>query len=214
MARRLNASRMRVTISPRARRNILVGTLALLAFGLAVIVTAYTRACAGNSCPSIEELGGYDPNQASKVYAADGRLITDYGLERRTVVPLKQMSPAVAAAFLAVRGQALLPASRHRLVPLLRRDQEQHLQVPGGGGLLHHHHAARPEPLARRHQRTSDKGSGVAQDPRIAQVAREIEAKYAKDKILELYLNQIDLGNGAYGVEAAAQRYFGKSVRA
>jgi penicillin-binding protein 1A len=48
---------------------------------------------------------------------------------------------------------------------------------------------------------------------REAHVAREIEAKYPKDKILELYLNQIDLGNRAYGVEAASQRYFGKSVR-
>jgi penicillin-binding protein 1A len=46
-----------------------------------------------------------------------------------------------------------------------------------------------------------------------AKVARAIEARYKKDKILELYLNQIYLGNGAYGVETAAQRYFGKSVR-
>ena len=48
---------------------------------------------------------------------------------------------------------------------------------------------------------------------REAHVAREIERKYPKDKILEIYLNQIPLGNGAYGVEAASQRYFGKSVR-
>jgi penicillin-binding protein 1A len=44
-------------------------------------------------------------------------------------------------------------------------------------------------------------------------VAREIERKFDKKKILELYLNQINLGNGAYGVETASQRYFGKSVR-
>jgi penicillin-binding protein 1A len=44
-------------------------------------------------------------------------------------------------------------------------------------------------------------------------VARAIEAKYDKDKILELYLNQIPLGNGSYGVETAAQRYFGKSAK-
>ena len=44
-------------------------------------------------------------------------------------------------------------------------------------------------------------------------MALEIEAHYAKDKILELYLNQIDLGNRAFGVEAASQRYFGKSAR-
>src|SRR5690349_19512372 len=46
-----------------------------------------------------------------------------------------------------------------------------------------------------------------------AKVARAIEQKYDKKKILELYLNQIDLGHGAYGVETASQRYFGKSVR-
>jgi len=45
-----------------------------------------------------------------------------------------------------------------------------------------------------------------------AKVARQIEQRYSKDKILELYLNQINLGNGAYGVETASQRYFGKSV--
>ena len=46
-----------------------------------------------------------------------------------------------------------------------------------------------------------------------AKVARDIETRFEKDKILELYLNQIDLGSGAHGVEAASQRYFGKSVR-
>ena len=88
MAVRQLLDRLRISLSPRARRNVLVGFLAVVAFGLAVLVAAWTRACAGNSCPSIAELGGYDPNQASKVYAADGRLITDLGLERRTVVPL------------------------------------------------------------------------------------------------------------------------------
>src|SRR6266850_738487 len=44
-------------------------------------------------------------------------------------------------------------------------------------------------------------------------VARGIDARYSKDRILELYLNQIDLGNGAHGVETAAQRYFGKSAK-
>ncbi|HMA23821.1 MAG TPA: PBP1A family penicillin-binding protein, partial [Gemmatimonadaceae bacterium] len=44
-------------------------------------------------------------------------------------------------------------------------------------------------------------------------VARAIEQRFSKDKILELYLNQINLGNGAYGIETAAQRYFGKSVK-
>src|SRR4030042_5844647 len=91
----------RTRLSPRARRNLLVGILAAVAFGLAVLMAAWSRACAGNACPSIEELGGYDPDPASKVYAADGRLITDLGLERRTVIPLGEMSPYVKTAFLA-----------------------------------------------------------------------------------------------------------------
>src|SRR5215218_10119075 len=95
----------RIRLSPRARRNILVGLLATLAFGLAFLAAAWSRACAGNTCPSIGELGGYDPNQASKVYAADGRLITDLGLERRTVVPLDEMSPYVKAAFITVEDK-------------------------------------------------------------------------------------------------------------
>jgi penicillin-binding protein 1A len=48
---------------------------------------------------------------------------------------------------------------------------------------------------------------------REVQVAYDIERNFPKDKILEFYLNQIDLGNRAYGVESASQRYFGKSVR-
>src|SRR3982751_7070514 len=77
-----------IRISPRLRRNLLVGVLAVLALGLAFLAAAWSSACAGNTCPSIDELGSYDPNRASKLYAADGRLITDLGLERRTVIPL------------------------------------------------------------------------------------------------------------------------------
>ena len=82
---------------PRRRRNLLVGLLATALFLLALLAGAWTRVCAGGACPSIAGLTNYDPDQASKVYAADGRLITDYGLQRRTVVPLQQMSPAVVA---------------------------------------------------------------------------------------------------------------------
>ena len=63
MAHPLDPAVKRIRISPRARRNILVGLLATLAFGLAFLAAAWSRACAGNTCPSIEELGGYDPSQ-------------------------------------------------------------------------------------------------------------------------------------------------------
>ncbi|MGH7514404.1 MAG: transglycosylase domain-containing protein, partial [Gemmatimonadales bacterium] len=105
MARRQLSVLQRVWNSQRARRIVLVSFLAVVAFGLAVLTALWTRACAGNSCPSIAELGGYDPNQASKVYAADGRLITDLGTERRTVIPLGEMSPYVKAAFITTEDK-------------------------------------------------------------------------------------------------------------
>jgi penicillin-binding protein 1A len=59
----------------------------------------------------------------------------------------------------------------------------------------------------------SGRDKSIRRKMREARVALEIERKLPKDRILELYLNQIDLGNRAYGVEVASQRYFGKSVR-
>lgn len=156
----------------------------------------------------------YDPAQASKVYAADGRLITDLGAERRTVVSLEQMSPAVVAAFVVVEDKRFyehegvdwvraLGALRHTAVYVLtHRGQMQGfstITMQLAGNLF-------PNDLNRR-DRT------VKRKLREMHVAFEIESNFAKGKILEFYLNQINLGNGAFGVEAAAERYFGKTAR-
>jgi penicillin-binding protein 1A len=200
----------RVRLSPRARRNILVGFLATVAFGLAFLAAAWSRACAGNTCPSIEELGGYDPNQASKVYAADGRLITDLGLERRTVIPLGEMSPYVKTAFLATEDKRFY---KHHGIDWFRvfgaiKTNLFQLRFAEGFSTI-------TMQLARNiwDEDISGRDKSLRRKLREAHVALEIERKYPKDKILEIYLNQIPLGNGAYGVEAASQRYFGKSVR-
>jgi len=197
-------------LSPRARRNLLVGLLAAVAFGLAVLVAAWSRACAGNTCPSIEELGGYDPDQASKVYAADGRLITDLGLERRTVIPLGEMSPFVKTAFLATEDKRFY--SHHgidwyRVFGAIKTNVFA-LRFAEGFSTI-------TMQLARNiwDEDISGTDKSLRRKLREAHVALDIERKYPKDKILEIYLNQIPLGNGAYGVEAASQRYFGKSVR-
>jgi penicillin-binding protein 1A len=202
-----------VKVSPRARKRILLGLAAVIIFSLALLAGAWVRACAGSACPSIAVLSNYDPDQASKVYAADGRLITDFGLQRRTVVALRDMSPAVTAAFLSVEdkrfyqhhgvdwvrvGTSLLRAGK----TVFTRERLQGwstITMQLAGNLW-------PESINRR-ERT------LKRKIREMRVALEIEKHYPKDKILELYLNQINLGNQAYGVEAASQRYFGKSVK-
>src|SRR6476660_5236604 len=210
MARLQLSVLQRVWNSQRARRIVLVSFLAVVAFGLAVLTALWTRACAGNSCPSIAELGGYDPNQASKVYAADGRLITDLGLERRTVIPLGEMSPYVKAAFLATEDKRFYQhhgIDWFRVFGAIRTNLFQ-LRFAEGFSTI-------TMQLARNiwDEDISGRDKSLRRKLREAHVALEIERKYPKDKILEIYLNQIPLGNGAYGVEAASQRYFGKSVR-
>src|SRR4029079_7720493 len=210
MARRQSSFLQRVWYSPRARRIVLVSFLAVVAFGLAVMTALWTRACAGNSCPPIAELGGYDPNQASKVYAADGRLITDLGLERRTVIPLGEMSPFVKSAFLSTEDKRFYQhhgLDWYRVFGAIRTNVFA-LRFAEGFSTI-------TMQLARNiwDEDISGRDKSLRRKLREAHVAMEIERKYPKDKILEIYLNQIPLGNGAYGVEAASQRYFGKSVR-
>jgi hypothetical protein len=67
MFRRLTSQVTRAWRTPRLRRSALVGFLALVTFCGAVVLAAWTGACAGNTCPSIEGLDRYDTNQASKV---------------------------------------------------------------------------------------------------------------------------------------------------
>ncbi|TDJ54833.1 MAG: PBP1A family penicillin-binding protein [Gemmatimonadetes bacterium] len=195
---------------PQVQRGVVIAVLSLGVFGMAFAGGAWFRACAGSRCPSIEGLGGYDPDQASKVFAADGRLITDLGLERRTVVPLGEMSPAIIAAFLSTEDKRFY---RHNGIDWIRfigaiknnilagsvREGFSSITMQLAGNLF-------PEDINRRDR-------SLKRKVREMRVARQIEKKYSKDKILELYLNQINLGNRAYGVEAASQRYFGKSVR-
>ena len=192
------------------RRNLLVALAALATFSAGIGLAVWFTICSRESCPSVESLGSYDPDQAAKVYAADGRLITDLGLERRTVVSLADMSPAVVSAFLNTEDKRFY---EHHGIDWIRvfgamKDIVVERRIAGGASTITMQLARNlwPEDISYRDRSPRRK-------LREARVALEIEKKFSKDKILELYLNQINLGNRAYGVEAASQRYFGKSVR-
>ncbi|HTS87918.1 MAG TPA: PBP1A family penicillin-binding protein [Gemmatimonadales bacterium] len=206
---------LRWWFTPRIRSNFLTALLACGMLGLGLGVGAWTRACTNNACPSIAQVTiQWDPAQASKVYAADGRLITDLGEERRTVIPLSQISPEALAAFITVEDKRFfehggvdwiraLGALRRTVVYALTRQG----RVQGFSTITMQ--LARnlwPEDI-------SGQDRTIKRKLREMHVAFELEHSFTKDRILELYLNQINLGNGALGIEAAAQRYFGKSAR-
>ncbi|HSE68378.1 MAG TPA: biosynthetic peptidoglycan transglycosylase, partial [Gemmatimonadales bacterium] len=198
--------------TPRIRSNFITGVLAAAMLVAGIVLGSWQRACAGAACPSTASLvdKGYDPQQASKVYAADGRLITDLGLQRRTLVPLSQISPAVVAAFVVTEDKRFYD---HHGVDWFRFFGALWANFRHGG--VAQGFSTITMQLARNlfPEDISGQDRTIRRKLREVQVAYDIERNFPKDKILEFYLNQIDLGNRAYGVESASQRYFGKSVR-
>jgi len=102
---------------PVVRRTALLTGLAVSGFGIGVAYGSWTRACAGGGCPSIGRLEEYRPSQAAKVYAADGRLVTDLGEQRRTVLRVDEIAPMLRGAFLAVEDKRFY---EHQGIDLLR----------------------------------------------------------------------------------------------
>jgi len=186
----------------------LAGTLSMVGLGTGVAWGSWTRACAGQSCPSIREFDRYTPAQSIKFYAADGRLIQDLG-QSRTVLPLSEMSIAIPAAFLAIEDKRFYQHHGIDIIRFFGALRTNILQMEYAEGF-----SSITQQLARNifsERLPSEKA--ISRKVREMQVALELERTYPKERILELYLNQIFLGGPAYGVEAASQRYFGKSAR-
>ncbi len=165
--------------------------------------------CAGNQCPSVDILELYQPRQTSKLYAADGRFLAELGLERRTVARLQDIPPMVQNAFVYTEDKRFYS---HNGIDFIRVFGSVVVNVIRGG--YAQGFSTITMQLARNiFPERLERAKSVVRKMREGKVALAIERKYSKQKILELYLNQIYLGNGAYGVESAAQRYFGKNVR-
>jgi penicillin-binding protein 1A len=178
----------------------------LSALGVAV---GWMLVCRGNACPSISVLEKYNPRQTSKLFAADGRFVAELGLERRTLVPIEQIPKVLKAAIVITEDRRFYEHSGIDFVGVFRAGLTNLRRGAFAQGF-----STITMQLARNvfpEQLTREKSP--LRKLREGKVARAIEAKYSKDRILELYLNQINLGSGAYGVETASQRYFGKSVR-
>jgi penicillin-binding protein 1A len=188
---------------------LLMGGFVTMSLGAGIAVGSWTRACAGNACPSIVQLEGYRPTQAAKVYAADGRLITELGHERRTVLSFDEITPALRAAFIAVEDKRFFEhggIDQRRIMGAIKANLLS-LSYAQGFSTISMQLARNifPDDLP--------STKSIRRKVREMRVALELERTYSKDRLLELYLNQIYLGGSAYGVEAGARRYFGKSAR-
>ncbi len=186
--------------------------LALLFFGTigaGGLAGAWMVICRDGRCPSIASLEQYVPRQTSKVYAVDGRFITELGLERRTLINLRDIPRHVRDAVIVTEDRRFYNHSGidyFRIVGAALRNLK-------AGGYAQGFSTITMQLARNVFSDRISREKTIMRKLKEARVARAIERRYSKDKILELYLNQVYLGNGAYGVETASQRYFGKSVR-
>ena len=181
---------------------LLLGAVALLLAGLLALGIA--AAWYSRELPPLDKATDYQPLQHLQVLTADGAEIAQFGSERRLFVPLAQMPLRLRDAVLAVED---VDFYQHRGISL--RGLARALLANLGGGVPQGastitQQVARTFFLSTR--RTPER------EIKEALLALELERRLSKDRILELYLNQIYLGQHAYGMAAAAQVYFGKTL--
>ncbi len=157
--------------------------------------------------PDADTLAKYEPPVTTRVHAYDGTLIAEFAKERRLFVPIDDIPPLVKNAFIAAEDKNfyLHPGfdptgiARALLTNLRAEDGKR----PEGASTI-------TQQVARNFFLSQD----VDYIRKIKEIllSMRIEATFSKDKILELYLNQIFLGQNSYGVAAAALNYFDKSL--
>ncbi len=184
---------------------IALGMLALVVGGVAGY-GMYERYSA--DLPSLDSLRTYEPRVMSRVYAGDSRLLAELATERRIFVPISAIPPLVKQAFVSAEDQNFYT---HKGV-----DPQAVLRALVSD-LAHYGQGRRPEGASSITQQVAKNmlvGNEVSIGRKIreALIALRIEESMSKDHILELYLNEIYLGLQAYGVAAAAQAYFNKSL--
>ena len=181
---------------------------ALRAITFAVAVTAALGALAGYAgahlirIPRVEELATYRPDIITEIRAADGTTIARYAVERRILVHASDIPVVLKRAIVATEDKNFY---RHggidvvRIVSAGTKDFLLRRYAEGASTLT--------QQLARAVFLTPQKS--LSRKINEALLAVEIERRFSKDQILTLYCNQIYLGHGNYGVEAAARYYFG-----
>jgi penicillin-binding protein 1A len=196
--RRLNTGKRRFGVW----RGLLVALLMLVLFAagtLAGIVAAYAR-----NLPDISRMADYQPASATRIFARDGVPLASVYKENRVWVPISRIPPVVRDAFIANEDHNFYQHHGVDFGGIVRAGYADltHQEFQGASTIT--------QQLARRLFLTNE--VSMSRKVQEALLAIEIERFYTKDEILERYLNIIYLGAGAYGVDAAAHTYFGRSI--
>jgi len=178
--------------------------LALIIAGAGTMLGIYLYL--SDDLPKISTLADYRPPVITSVYSDDNRKIGEFYTERRIILPMASIPPMLKDAFIAAEDSRFY---QHRGVDILSiiraffKNLEAGTIVQGGSTIT--------QQVTKSFLLTPEKK--YSRKIREAILAYRIERSFSKDEVLFLYLNQIYLGHGAYGVEAASENYFGKSAQ-
>lgn len=159
--------------------------------------------------PDYDVLAQYEPLVMTRVHASDGQLVAEYAREKRLFLPIEAVPDLVKAAFLSaedknfyVHGGLDYNGIARAIVQNVRNIAAGRRRFVGASTIT--------QQVAKNFLLTTDQT--IDRKIKEAALALRIEGAYTKDRILELYLNEIFLGLGAYGIAAASLEYFDKSV--
>ncbi|MBF0309967.1 MAG: PBP1A family penicillin-binding protein [Magnetococcales bacterium] len=174
-----------------------------LVAGLLVVWAAFLKY--SKDLPTLDELAHYEPSLVTRVFARDYQLLGEFFVERRQFVPLAEIPQMVINAFLAIEDTDFLSHSGINPRGILRAAYANFT-----AGRLTQGASTITQQVAKNFLLSNERTMGR----KIKEVilAFRIEEQFTKEEILELYLNQIYLGAGAYGVGAAARIYFNRDI--
>ena len=159
--------------------------------------------------PDYKKLSNYQPPISSRVYSENNKLIAEYALEKRLFIPFESIPDKVVNAFLSAEDKNFFSHPGIDAKGILRAtiknitNISQNKRLEGASTIT--------QQVAKNFLLTNE--VSIKRKIKEAILAFRIERAYTKKRILELYLNQIYLGQGAYGIAAASLEYFNKSIK-
>ena len=162
----------------------------------------------GRDLPDYKKLADYEPPTVTRIHAGDGLLIAEYAKERRVFVPIEAMPRKLKEAFIAAEDQNFYQHLGVDFVALARA------MITNIGNLGSKRRPVGASTITQQVAKNFLLTNEVSIERKIKEaiLAFRIERAFSKDRIFELYLNEIYLGSGSYGCAAAALNYFDKSL--
>ena len=159
--------------------------------------------------PDYKKLSNYQPPISSRVYSEDGKLIAEYALQKRLFVPYESVPDKIINSFLSAEDKNFFNHPGVDAKGIIRatikniKNITQNKRLEGASTIT--------QQVAKNFLLTNE--VSMKRKVKEAILAFRIERAYSKERILELYLNQIYLGQGTYGIAAASLEYFDKSIK-